>query len=703
MTYKILILIFLVNNYCVYAQEFLLPLQTNSVIEKYIKQNNSKLKSINASNDTLKIPFFDDFSKDAIYPDASNWIDEQVFINKSFGDNPPSIGVATFDALDFAGELHSNAGTSLFLSDTLTSKPINLANRTDKNPISISTALLFYYNSSSGSYYPSDSLFYLSGGYKNCKTNPTTYNIDMIIYYDSLGWVSNVSDYLYTYDSISGTYLHIDKYLFLTFSPADSLYLSFYYQPQGLGGREPDVEDSLVLEFRTPNSSWKNIWAKPGEANKPFKQVLIPIVDSSYFKIGFQFRFKNYCKLYVYPMASFASNIGFWNIDYVKLDKNRNISDTIHQDVTFVNDIDTVLKDFKSVPWDHYKSVSNFQQPKLKFIYRNLYSDTINVLRKYKIFNKTDNTLVLNNTLGSENIYAFNDDTILVRTDTSNFFPFTSSNKAEFDLKLITSSTSNDISDPYIWNDTLVHHQIFDNYYAYDDGTPEIGYGLSGQSTQNSKLAFKFYTLKPDTLRGVNMFFNRTLNDESQNYFYLTIWNNISGKPGQIIYSKMGERPEYHGLNEFHYYNLDTAIFISDTFYIGWIQTTQDLLNIGFDLNNNNSAKVFYNIDGNWTNISYAGTPMMRPVFSNLPINHVSNNFINKQLYFYPNPASDFITVENYNNCIFQVIDITGRILLETKAINNKIDISKIPNGIYFIRTLDKYIQNSSKLIINRL
>ncbi|PIY02093.1 MAG: hypothetical protein COZ21_15940, partial [Bacteroidetes bacterium CG_4_10_14_3_um_filter_31_20] len=81
-------------------------------------------------------------------------------------------------------------------------------------------------------------------------------------------------------------------------------------------------------------------------------------------------------------------------------------------------------------------------------------------------------------------------------------------------------------------------------------------------------------------LRGVNMFFNRTLNDANVKYFYLTVWNNVNGKPGQVIYSKMGEEPQFHGLNEFQYYSLDTSIFITDTFYIGWIQTTHELLNI---------------------------------------------------------------------------------------------------------------------------
>lgn len=704
MDYRIYILIitFLMCVNCINAQIVLLPLQTNSTLEKYFEKYGTNIKSEKSTNDTLSLPFFDDFSKDAAYPDVSNWLDNQVFINQSFGDNPPSIGVATFDALNSAGELHSNAGITTFLSDSLTSKPINLANRTDKNPISISTSLLYYFNSYSGSYFTADSLIYiLNSSYHNCKTDPTTYNVDMIIYYDSLGYVTNVSNYLYTYDSISGQYSHIDKYLYFNYSPSDSIYLSFYYQPQGLGGYAPVTDDSLILEFKTPATSWKHIWAKPGEPDKPFEQVFIPITDSSFFVNGFQFRFKNYCKLYIYPSPSYASNIAFWNIDYIKIDKNRNFTDTAHDDITFVNTLDTVLKNFKSVPWDHYKSVVNYQYDRLKFTFRNL-SDTLKIASKnYKITNKTENTLIFNKSLGSENIEAFSD-SIYNKSDTSKYFPATLSDKADFEIKISITNSILENNTQTRWNDTLVYHQLFDNYYAYDDGIPERGIGLAGENTQNSKFAFKFYTLKSDTLRGVNMFFNRTLNDANKKNFYLTVWNNVNRKPGQIIYSQMGEVPKFSGLNEYNYYNLDTSIFITDTFYIGWIQTTQDLLNMGFDLNNDNSSKVFYNTDGYWYNIPFSGTPMMRPVFSANPINEIYETPMYNQFKFYPNPASDFITVNISDDYTFQIFDLTGRIILETCSFNNKINVSEIPNGIYILKTLNKKAQFTNKLIINK-
>lgn len=57
------------------------------------------------------------------------------------------------------------------------------------------------------------------------------------------------------------------------------------------------------------------------------------------------------------------------------------------------------------------------------------------------------------------------------------------------------------------------------------------------------------------------------------------------------------------------------------------------------------------------------------------------------EFYFYPNPAKDEIKI-NYackSNCVVEIIDITGRIVLN-KIINEKlISLQKIPGGTYYI------------------
>ena len=138
-------------------------------------------------SDTLGIPFFDDFSKNSVYPDSTKWIDSYVFINNSYSGDPVSIGIATLDAVNKAGILNGETETP-FPSDYLTSKPINLEypDRTD-------------------------------------------------------------------------------------------IFLSFFYQPQGLRD-EPEEWDSLVVDFYSPSQNkWKRVWSTEGRPAEPFDQVFLPV------------------------------------------------------------------------------------------------------------------------------------------------------------------------------------------------------------------------------------------------------------------------------------------------------------------------------------------------------------------------------------------------------------------------------------------
>jgi hypothetical protein len=106
------------------AQEVVTGLFSDSRI-KAEWDKRDKRKSISAA-DTLELPFFDDFSKQSVYPDLAKWQDKFVFINNTYSDNQRTSGIATFDALDNTGRLYETASSSVFEADHLTSRPINL-------------------------------------------------------------------------------------------------------------------------------------------------------------------------------------------------------------------------------------------------------------------------------------------------------------------------------------------------------------------------------------------------------------------------------------------------------------------------------------------------------------------------------------------------------------------------------------------------
>lgn len=80
----------------------------------------------------LDLPFFDDFSYQGVRPAAELWQDEDVLVNRNFGVDPPSVGVATFDAVDSDGQPYADAGGSqaTTIRDYLTSAPLDLSGET---------------------------------------------------------------------------------------------------------------------------------------------------------------------------------------------------------------------------------------------------------------------------------------------------------------------------------------------------------------------------------------------------------------------------------------------------------------------------------------------------------------------------------------------------------------------------------------------
>lgn len=614
------------------AQEVLTGIYNNPLL-----RNAAKAQKTSKSNDTLWIPFVDDFSSSGIFPDDTLWSDKYVFVNSSYPYFPPTIGVATFDALNDTGALYTEAGAFGFTADSLTSKPIRL-----------------------------DS--FISG------SNTVALKI------------------------------------------SDSMYFSFFYQPQGIGNA-PEDEDSLVLEFYAPNdSAWYHVWSSAGSTlaqfytkyNVWFKQVMIPITDSAtYFYKGFRFRFCNYASLANNSLPSWAGNVDQWNIDYVYLNKGRNRADSFYIDMAFVQPAPSVLKNYYSMPWSQFNiNPSAEMKDSLNMTITNLTQNvTFDCGYRYKV-EQVGGPFNASYEGGYWNLYPM----ILSGYQTyaphahppvSFSFPSVAADSAEF---IITHSIDEGVGDNLMQNDTVVFDQKFYNYYAYDDGTAEAGYGLT---PANSTLAYQFTLNQPDTLRAVKMFFNQTYNNASQQYFSLTIWDDAPGYPDNIIYQQSGFRPLYaDSLNTYHSYRIcDTTIVLSGTFYVGWNQTTDDNLNLGFDKNSDVQSKIFYNTGGGWTNSIYHGALMIRPVFGNKLPEVTSVGEISSEtdaLIVYPNPATNneinIILPSDMQNesteCNVSVYDIFGRIVFASPY-SQHLQLPEISDGIYIVGVTSANTQRS--------
>lgn len=481
------------------------------------------------------------------------------------------------------------------------------------------------------------------------------------------------------YSNNSGSFGSADvltsKPIDLNFPASDSIYLSFYYQPQGLG-REPAKKDSLILEFKSPNDLyWTQVIRIAGSKTIPFKLVMVPITDPAFLKKGFQFRFRNKGSLY--------GGDDHWHIDYVRLERFRSRTDTNTFDVSFNSNPTSLLKSYTAVPYNQYDTtlLANNHFVSIK----NNFTDPItNVLFTFTAYETNTHTRLDSATRGIP--FAPRS----TQSEASRKFAFEEKPyKRTVQTKYFLSSAN----DVFKVNDTIARDQIFDDYYAYDDGSAENGYGIT--TSTDGRVAYEFRTLHPDTLREVRIFFTRNSVDVSNNLFTLTIWKSIV--PEEIIYQKTSLSPTYPTMiNGFANYMLDSGIVLDETFYVGWVQNANFFMNVGFDANTNNGSKMFYKVTAEgWKQSIMQGSLMIRPVFSDeiLSTGIRSNKNSTIQFKLYPNPAQDqlFIDIKDHSilNYQVEVIDLLGRNLITLPQSPTTINLDNLSKGIYLLKLTD--------------
>ncbi|MDO9257966.1 MAG: T9SS type A sorting domain-containing protein [Bacteroidales bacterium] len=505
-------------------------------------------------------------------------------------------------------------------------------------------------------------------------------------------------------------------------TPADSVFLSFYYQPQGRSISPPTEKSSLILEFYAPVANdtvhkWDPIWLTEGGVSVDafatangnyFKQVLIPVTDTSYFKNGFRFRFRNIAALAGNSQADWRSNGSLWNIDVVSLATGGSKNGIHLEDVTFGDQAPSMLVNYEAMPFRQYaKNFTDEMKDTLDIKIANL--DTIAQSRTYKYSISKNSLAPFKEYNGSPyTVNPFLTDGYLTYAPWArpavNFFfdPTTIEKNLVFH---ITHSLSPDPESKYRSNDTIRFTQVFSNYYAYDNGTSEAGIGINGAA---GSYAVQFKLNLADTLRGMQIYFNPVIGGSNQKAIDLKVWNDSNGKPGRIVKTLGGVTPLYTSkLNEFNTYWFDTPMIVDGTdfpgliFYIGWSQSFVDNLNVGFDRYKDSHIRRFFNVNGYWemsTDTSNYGSLMFRPIVGPVDPLGVEKPLTVEHLSIQPNPVTDGNLIirlpetwtENSNNDInISIFSATGsRVLAET--FNNPVNVSTLAPGFYMVILSDE-------------
>jgi len=604
---RFLLIAAVISPWRINAQEYTAPLSRRSAAKAHTA----------ARPTALSLPFFEDFTGYAVFPDPALWEDHSAYVSNTMPSASFSRGCATFDANNARNVPYdSMTAYHQVLADSLTTQAIDLS----------------------------------------------------------------------------------------TYTPGDSLWLSFYYEPGG-NGFPPKPEDSLMLYFLRNDGLWQQVWATGGDTANRFKNVMIPVKDTGWFHDQFRFRFIN--------KATFGISNSEWNVDYILLDAHRNYADTLVRDIAFTANPSPLLGDFTAMPYVQFKTnPGTFLASNLSATLQHSGALPATVSYGYKAMELLTGT-ALGTAAGSSVLVPGANSLSFPLFNFSGFLPPASSGgKVVIQTQYYaTGIYPNEPKD----NDTIVQNQVFDNYFAYDDGSAEKSYFLHLYQSAPGAIAVEYALYAPDTLRGISIYFPRTVPTSEQKDFSLAVYRDIAvnGGTDDMVYREDFLNPVYQDtVNEFTTYTFSQPVPLpAGTFYISIIQSAggySDSLYIGLDVNRTGGNHRYFNIDGTWQPSLIDGALLLRPlVGKKLPpsgITPVPASGLSWTVT--PNPANHQIQLSapgEQDLLHYQINDMQGRQLQSGKITNRAyIDISSLRPGMYFIRMSARGHQWTTRKLIKQ-
>lgn len=514
----------------------------------------------------------------------------------------------------------------------------------------------------------------------------------------------------YPSDTLTSTYIDLSPY-----TASDSLYLSFFYQPGGLGDA-PEKGDSLVVQFhpdsvfinnKWDSNAWIPVWGIPGFTSKTFGKAMLPIKAISgrnYFHGKFQFRIIAY--------SSQSGNLDHWLVDYIYLNQGRTQSDKTFEDVAIFKNSGSILNTYYSMPVKQALAMSSPLSSSIPVYGSNNSSKKKNVAFGYEISNaETGSILSSNFNTQGDNLNPGEHRKFIM----SNFLSKDSIYGKH--MKLLVKTTVKNIPDEFPINDTATHVQEFGDYLAYDDGTAENSFGVMNVSL--AKVAVRYILPAPDTLYGVAIHFTFGTKDVSKKTVTLAVWDHLTdiGKPenDQPVRRINYVFPQYtNKINGYYYFKLPEPLAVKDQFYVGWIQNSDFMLNVGADFNyadlNSGSinSNLLVSLAGHWESTNLTFAPMIRPYLgtdfvAGMP---VLNEAPKLQVKVYPNPTEGILHIETDPGLVLSVtlFSLDGRQLSQPTKYQGSTTLS-YPNlrpGMYLLQLrTDEGMVQYEKVIVH--
>ncbi|MBD1398845.1 T9SS type A sorting domain-containing protein [Pontibacter sp. JH31] len=478
-------------------------------------------------------------------------------------------------------------------------------------------------------------------------------------------------------------------------SPADSVYLSFYWQSGGLGDvpdRTSNNSRFLQLEFKDNTGVWRPVWQQAGLGNATdFAQVFVALREQRFFHDNFQFRFRS--------EGSRNGLLDVWNLDYVEMDRNRRKGQNTTRDIGISRSVSPLLNGYTAMPARQFlANPTLYLSKEVTASVNNL--GTMPGAIAWRGFVKRAGAVVADTFLREQGLLPGQ-----VRQFEIKGSPRISNLNLSNEGFVLQHGFLLDTKEPNALqraNDSTLRSTQFADYFAYDDGTAEGGFSYVSSSSA-TQVAQRFDLSLPDQVRAFRVHFplvGSTLRNTSVTF---KIWADENGIPGRTLHEQSFQVQYTEGLNTFYEVQLSEPVAVDGSFYIGWSQPGTTFLNVGFDRNHSASGRrfLFSNVTGWQEDTSLEGAVMLRPVMSGqaLGIEEIPEA---ERVQVYPNPSRGVLYFKG-EYLHFSMFDITGREIFRQKASMGQVPVQlpQLAPGLYTIRiTTDKHIFTTKLFLI---
>jgi hypothetical protein len=511
------------------------------------------------------------------------------------------------------------------------------------------------------------------------------------------------------------------KYIDLS-NPSGEVVLKFYLAPKGFG-LYPNGTDSLFVEFRDQSGDWIKTAAFGGiEGDIPldsvpaFNFVSVKVDDPAFLYDGFQFRFTN--------LVSPGGLFDLWHLDYVYLNDNEDESANF-EDLAFMIPPSNLLENYTSMPWSHFEDfvADEFAGTTFESGFYNHFDQTVSITESAIRLRETTTDFSFT---GAENVVDGVDANFLsqkpelrekvidglITAGYEDDLESQFSGAEEVQLELLYEFDQ-DSQDPlFLRNDTVRSYTIFDNYFAYDDGSAESYLYFENPQGVNPSMAVRFRSNIEDSLRAIQFHFPHVNGNVSNQLFNMQVWvGSLEGDPAfeAIFLNPVYPDTKFDTLQGYTTYRLQnilgelTPVYLpaQTDFYVSFQQATviNDGIPLGFDLNNQNEQEIWIDLGPGWSPLTieapaFKGSVMIRPVVGdftppNTPVTEVLPD-LTEQVVLYPNPTTGFVRIsglEDPQDWNYRLLDGMGRTLQQGR-VESELQFSNFVPGSYFLQMI---------------